>query len=157
MKHKKITFIPGTLGRYIRKHQISFTYLEVPPEMICRRREHEGEKFFILTLRRPSGALLKIPYSQGVLVRHWPTIEGTLETIASDSMMYLSNPTFEEFISAFDLEDDAEAFENYEVIKSLAERTKAFLGEAAFEELIDMETKGYEMEGDRIWPKRTCS
>lgn len=156
MKHRKITFVPGTLGRYIRKHQISFDYLEVPPEMICRKRDHAGEKFFILTLRRPDGRLLKIPYSQGVGVRHWPAIEATLEMIASDSMLYLSNPTFEDFVSAFGLEDEAEAEQNYEVIKSMAERAKAFLGDEAFNELIDMEIKGYEMEGDRTWPKRTC-
>lgn len=157
MKHRKITFVPGTLGRFIRKHQIYFDYLEVPPEMICRKRDHPGEKFFILTLRRPSvGRLLKIPFSQGALVRHWPSIERTLETIAADSMMYLSNPTLEEFVSAFGLEDEADAQENFEIIKSLAERTKAFLGDEAFDELIDMEVKGYEMEGDRTWPTRTC-
>lgn len=158
MKHRKITFIPGTLGRFIRKYQIYFEYLEVHPEMICRKRDHEGEKFFILTLHRPSvGRLLKIPYSQGVGVRHWPTIERTLEMVASDSMLYLSNPTLQDFISAFGLEDDEyEAEKQYEVIKSVAERTKAFLGEEAFNELIDLEIKGYEMEGDRTWPTRTC-
>lgn len=156
MKHKKVTFIPGTLGRFIKKYDISFDYLEVDPFMICRKRTHPGEKFFILTLRRP-GQILKVPYSQGAGVRHWPRLEDTLEMVAADSMLYLSNPTLEEFIAAFGLEDDPDdAEKNFEIIKSTAERTKAFLGDQAFDELINMEIKGYEMEGDRKWPKWIC-
>ena len=42
MKHRKITFIPGTLGRFIRKYQIIFDYLEVPPEEVLAAGEWVG-------------------------------------------------------------------------------------------------------------------
>ena len=154
--HRKYSFIPGSLGRFIAKNKISFDYLEVPPEMICRKRDHPGEKFFILTLRRPGGLILKIPYSQGAKVSHWPNVQGTLEMIASDAMTYLSNPTVEDYVASFG--EDEDYWENaFEVLKSMTESARAFLGQEAFDELINMTIQGYELEGDTGWRRqRTC-
>lgn len=157
MKHRKITFIPGTLGRFIRKHQVSFDYLEVPPEMICRKREHPGQKFFILTLRRP-GVVLKMPYSQGSGVRTWPTIEGSLEMLVYDINLYVRSQDFNDFVREMsDLTQDIEDIEKeYEILKSLTERAMAFFGEQGFKELMELGEIGFHLEGDRTWPKRTC-
>lgn len=157
MKHRKITFIPGTLGRFIRKYDVSFHYLEVYPEMICRKRDHPGQKFFILTLNRP-GVVLKMPYTQGAGVRTWPTIEGSLEMLVYDMNLYLRAPEFNDFArEMMDMTQDIEDIEReYEILKSLTERARAFFGEQGFQELITLGEMGFEMEGDRTWPKRTC-
>lgn len=157
MKHKKITFVPRTLGRFIQKYQIVFDYLEVHPEMICRKREHPGQKFFMLTLRRP-GLILKMPYTQGAGVRTWPTVEGSLEMMVYDMNLYLRNPNFDDFArEMLEITQDIEDIEReYEILKSLTERAKAFFGEQGFKELMELGELGFEMEGDRTWPKRTC-
>lgn len=155
--HKKYTFVAGSLGRFIRKNQLSFHYIEVYPEMICRKRTDPGEKFFILTLKRP-GLILKLPLSQGPGVKSWPTIEQTLEMLVSDILLYIHNKTFEDFMQEMPGSEDIEDLEHeYEVLKSLTERTEKFLGEKAFQELLNLADQGFELEGDKGWRRQgTC-
>lgn len=156
MAHKKYTFMPGTVGRFIKKHGIMFDYLQVPPAMICRRQDHPGEKFFILTYRK-EGRILKTPYSQGGGVKTWPTAEQSLEGLASDILLYLNHTSVEDLAASFggEIEDWDE---QWEVLKSLTESAKKFLGQEAFDELIEMAVKGFELEGDSGWRRhhRIC-
>lgn len=150
--HKRLTFIPGTIGRLVKKYGISFDYLQVPPHMICRKQDHPGEKFFILTLRR-QGAVLKLPYSQGYGVKTWPTIEETLENLAADILLYINHESAEDLASEFGGEFD-DWGEQWEVLEALYERTRAFLGLQGFQELIDMATSGFELGGDNRWQRQ---
>lgn len=148
-RHRKYTFMPGTIGRFVKKHGITFDYLQVPPEMICRRQDHPGEKFFILTYRRP-GAILKIPYSQGSAVRTWPTVEQSMESWGADILLFIRSESPEDLAGDFGGEiEDAEA--QWEVLESLTQRSRAFLGPEAFEELVNMAVRGFELEGDSGW------
>lgn len=155
-EHRRYTFRPGTIGRFIKKYGITFNYLQVPPIMICRKQDHPGEKHFLLTLQTRAGGYLKIPLSQGAGIRGWPEIEQTLERLASDVLTYFDYPTPEDYGSAFgtDIEDWEQDFE---VVKALTKATEKFLGGEAFRELIQRAHQGFEMEGDRGWRRqRTC-
>jgi hypothetical protein len=154
--HRRHSFLPGSLKRFIQKYDLSFAYLQVPPEMSCRKQERPGEKFFILTLRRP-GLILKMPYSQGSGVRSWPDIERTLETLASDILLYLNHNSAGDLAESFG-EEPGELDQMWEIVKSLTERTKQFLGPEGFDELIAMGESNFEMGGDRGWLRylRTC-
>lgn len=154
-RHRQFTFLPGTIGRFIKKHDIRFDYLEVPPSMICRQQTHPGEKFFILTYRR-AGLILKTPYSQGAAVRTWPTVEQSLESLGMDILLYLNHESPQDLADSFggELEDWDQ---QWEILKSVTEHAKSFLGPEAFAELIQMAVTGFEMGGDKVWLKlRTC-
>lgn len=154
--HKRITFASGTLGRFIKKHGITFRYLQVPPEMICRRQDHPGEKHFILNLAKRGGGTIRIPFSQGAGISTWPDLEETLERLAADVLMYHDTPDPKGFVMTWgsDIEDWEQEFE---IVKALTKATQEFLGEKAFNELIEMAHRGFEMEGDRGWRRQqTC-
>lgn len=156
-RHRGYTFRAGTLGRFIKKHGITFDYLQVPPELICRRLEHPGEKHFILTLRkRGSGGLMKLPFTQGADVKEWPELEETLEILIMDVLMYYQYPTPREFVMSWGADmDDWE--QEFNILKALTEKTQEFFGEEAFQELITLGSEGFEMGGDRGWRRqRTC-
>lgn len=153
--HKKYTFVPGSLGRFIKKHGIIFSYLQVPAIMICRK-EMPGERYFLLTLYKRSGGVFKIPFSQGPAVKKWPKLEEVLEMLTSDVILSRNNPTPEELAQecAFEEEDWDQEFDR---LKSVTEAFEGFLGKKAVEELIDMAQQGFEMEGDGGWRRqRTC-
>lgn len=155
--HRRITFAKGSVGRFIKKHGLSMTYLEVPPEMICRVRSHEGEKFFILTFRKSNGQLMKVPYSQGALVREYPEIVGILGSLAGEMLTYYQNETAESFCSEFSIPED-ECEKQWATLKTLAERNEEFFGAEAYDELIQMSMEGrFEMEGAKGWQRSlTC-
>lgn len=157
-KHRRITFQPGTLGRFVKKHGITFKAIPVYPEMICMKQDHPGQKFFILVLTDREGKGLRVPYMQGADVQGLPELESTLENLAADARLYFDYPTPEEYGSAFG-EDEEDWEKNFEILESLAERTMEFLGEPAFNELMALVSdEGFELEGDSGWRRRqrTC-
>lgn len=156
--HKRKTFAKGTVGRFIKKHGLSMHYTQVPAIMICRTQTHEGEKFFILTFRKPGGGLLKIPYSQGAGVKEYPEIVGVLGGLASDVRLYHEYQTPQAYGEAFSIpmEDWEDAFEQ---LQEVAERTSEFLGAEAYTELLEMseDPDRFEMEGVMGWQRSsTC-
>jgi hypothetical protein len=155
--HKRITFQTGTLGRFIKKHGVTFGTLQVPPFMICMEQDHPGQKFFILTFRNREGRILKIPYMQGAAIEGLPQLEQSLATLAADAHIYSEYDTPEEHGRAFG-EDEEDWVENFEKLGGLVEGVMKFFGEKAFNELMEL-TQGQdlEMEGDRgWWRQRTC-
>ncbi len=162
--HKEYSFLPGSLKRFIKKYQITFDYLQVPPEMICRKQDHPGQKFFLLTLRRP-GAIMKTPFSQGAAVREWPSIEQTLTGLGSDIMLTLTHRSSEEYALTFGYDpDDEDTEKEWATLQYITEKMKEFLGPEGFDEFVAMAQKGFEMGGfalggDRIWLRQgqgTC-
>lgn len=157
-KHRRITFAKGTVGRFAKKHGITMTYTQVPAIMICRKDDHPGQKHFILTFKAPGGKFLKLPYSQGALVEGYPELPGVLEGLGSDMTAYESNPTAEEFCSAFGI-DPEDCEEEFEVMEGLIDGLRKFFTPAAYAELLDMACQGdaFEMEGGREWRRSlTC-
>jgi hypothetical protein len=156
--HKRKTFAKGTVGRFIKKHGLSMYYTQVIPEMICRTQTHEGEKFFILTFRKPGGGLMKIPYSQGSGVKDYPEIVGVLDGLAADILMYQEYQTPRAYCEAFEIDlDDCE--EAFKLLEGVNERTLEFLGAEAYNELLAMgqEPGRFEMEGVMGWQRSsTC-
>jgi len=151
--HRQYSFLPGSLKRFIRKYEITFDYLKVHPGMICRP-EKTIDSCFILTLRRP-GKILKTPYSQGPAVRELPTIEGTLQGLGQDALLYMTEGSAEEFGSTFGMEPD-EAEKSWETLKYIHGKLQEFLGPEGFEEFVNMAVKGFEMGasfGEREWRK----
>lgn len=151
--HRRITFAKGTVGRYVKKHGLTMTYLQVPAAMICRVQSHPGEKHFILTFRKPDGRLMRIPYSQGSGVKDYPEIFGVLEGLASDILLYHDNPTARAYCEEFEIaEEDCE--EGFKLLEAVALRTLEFLGSEAYNELTEMSIEGrFEMEGARRWQR----
>jgi len=149
-KHKGYTFRPGTVSRFAKKHGIRFSYIEVYAGMICMKQDHPGQKFFILKLSNPEGRTLRIPYMQGAAVKGFPELKHTLEMIADDSRLYFEVETAEEYCAEFSI-DEWECEKAFEILKSLVGRSKEFFGEKAFDELMNMQEQGYEMEGDTGW------
>lgn len=160
--HRQFSFMPGSLKRFITKYKITFDYLQVPPHMICRKQDHYGQKFFILTYRRPDGKILKMPYSQGAAVKDWPTIERSLYSLGADVMMYLGYDSVESFAQAFQFDPDDDAEDQWDTLKRITEDIRSFLGQEGFEEFIGMAQKNFEMGsftlgGDRVWLRQgTC-
>lgn len=158
MPHKRITFAKGTLGRFLKKYGLTMATTEVPAIIICRVQTHPGEKFFILTFRTTSGRLLKIPYSQGGGVEGYPEIGDVLGGLARDIMLYLEYPTPEEYGDAFGIPME-EWEEHFDRLQAVANSTTQFLGEAAYDELLQMaqDPDRFEMEGAMSWQRSlTC-
>lgn len=155
-RHRRYTFRSGSFDRFIKKHILAFMYLQVPPEMICMKQHHPGQKFFILTLRNSEGRILKIPYTQGSGVKGLPELKSTIEMLAADSRLYFEYGTAEEYCQEFS-RYEIECERDFEIMESLVGRTREFLGEPAFDELMKMHEGGFEMEGDRGWLRQqTC-
>lgn len=155
--HRRITFAKGTVGRYIKKHGLTMTYLRVPPEMICRVQSHPGQKHFILTFRKPDGRLMKVPYSQGAGVKEYPEIMGVLESLASDALLYHEYNTAKDYCEDFEIPEE-DCLEQFEILEAVVKRTLEFLGAQAYDELLKMGIEGrFEMEGDTGWQRSlTC-
>ncbi len=150
-KYRRITFARGSLGRFIKKHGIWMTVLQVPAFMICRKDSHPGERHFILTFWNREGRILKIPYSQGSAIMVDPEITQVLGAIASDVRMFWEFGSAKEFGYAFGFEDD-EAEEGFENVKALAKNLDEFLGLDAYNEFMSLATESddpFEMEGAR--------
>lgn len=155
--HRRLTFAKGTMGRFIKKHGLTMTYLQVPAIMICKVDTHPGQKHFILTFRKPDGRLLKVPYSQGSAVKDYPEIVGVLDDLISDVQIYHEYQTPEAYCDAFEIPED-ECEDDFELLKSIAEQVLAFLGAEAYTELLELQSEGgFEMEGDMGWQRSlTC-
>lgn len=155
-KHRGYTFRPGTISRFAKMNGLKLAAIEVSPEMVCMKQEHPGERFFLLNIRNSSGNILRIPYMQGYGVRGEPELNPTLEKLASDARLYFEYGTAEQYCEAFSI-PEWECEKAFEVLEHLVGRTREFLGEKAFGDLLGMPFEGFEMEGDRGWRnKQTC-
>lgn len=84
------------------------------------------------------------------MVEEEPNIERILETLGSDSILYYENGTPENLGMYFG-SDQEDWEEDWNAIKMQTLAFRDFLGEEAFEELMDMAQRGFEMEGDGAW------
>lgn len=155
-QHRRYTFRPGSINRFIKKYGIRFSPLQVYASMICMTQTHPGEKFFILKLTNAEGRTLRIPYRQGESVQGLPELKSTIEMLAGDCHVYFDYDTAEEYCQAFG-RDEVDCERDFMILESVVGRTREFLGEPAFDELMKMHEGGFEMEGDRGWlSPRTC-
>lgn len=155
-EHRRYTFRPGSINRFTKKYGIRFNALQVYAGMICMREEHPGQKFFILKLTNAEGRALRIPYKQGSGVKGLPELKSTIEMLAADCHLYFDYDTVEAYCEAFG-KDEIECEKDFEIMQFIVGRTREFLGEEAFGELMKMHEGGFEMEGDRGWRShQTC-
>jgi hypothetical protein len=153
-EHRRKTFAKGSVGRFIQKYGLTMSTTRVTADMICRKQDHPGQKFFILTFRKPGGGLIKIPYSQGSGVKEYPEIVGVLGGLASDVRLYLDYPTPEDYCGSFGI-DEEDCEDAFRVLKEVAERTVEFLGPQAYAELLEMsqDPDRFELEGVMGWQR----
>lgn len=148
--HRRLTFARGSLGRFIQRYGLSLQAKQVAPEVVHRRESHPGERHYVITLYNRRGGTLTIPWSQGALVEEEPNIERILETLGSDAGLYYEYGTPEDLGMAYGI--DPEDWEgDFNAIKMQTLAFREFLGEQAFDDLMNMAQRGFEMEGDRRW------
>lgn len=84
------------------------------------------------------------------MVEEEPNIERILETLGSDAGLYYEYGTPEDLGMAYGI--DPEDWEgDFNAIKMQTLAFREFLGEQAFDDLMNMAQRGFEMEGDRRW------
>lgn len=96
-----------------------------------------GASHWRVTLERPNGNALTVPYSMGSAHRGEPELTDVLDALASDSAGYENASAFEAWAEEYGYSTDSRKAERtFRAVQSQAENLRVFLGVEAYEALL---------------------